>query len=548
LWLGLGLGLRFINLDLKPPSSIEIATIGYSLGHGFNQIVLDRSHDLNVLLAPLRLDTTIGYQEVFNRLVEESTHPPLYFWLTRWWAGLWLQDGDLVSLQVARSLSAVLGSLAIPGMFALGWVAVRSRWVAHLAAILMAFSPYGVYLSQEARHYTLTILWIILSTICLVTAVKLIDRQQNVPVWLSLVWIVINGLGIATHYFFVLALGSEAIAVIFFWLYNRRPQLMRYIRGLSLAGMGTLATALVWLPVVSGISDNEMTTWIATSYNLGDILLPLPRLLTWMITMLVLLPVEGVSKPIAVVSGLIILGILIWMMPTLIRQWRTAIANFPTRLPMIICWGYLAGSLILFLVLIYGMGKDISLAARYHFVYFPIITLAVAIALANCRFKSSAYPLAVAHNRIIVFMLVMALSGSITVVNNLGFQKSLRSDALADYIQETATDPTLVAMTHQTHSEIRELVALALSFERISKAKTKQLNPMFLLVGDNQYGREQFLVSVEQARKDPNLPLNLVGVNLDLKQDFLADLNCQRDRSKNLASSGYRDRFYLCQP
>ena len=189
LWLGLGLGIRLFNLDLKPPSSIEIATIGYSLGHGFNQIALDRAQDLNTLLAPLRLDTTIGYPEVFNRLVEESTHPPLYFWLTRCWAGLWLQNGDLVSLQVARSLSAVLGSLAIPSMFALGWVAVRSRWVAHLSAILMAFSPYGVYLAQEARHYTLTILWIIFSLICLVIAVKLIAQKKTVPIWLSLVWI-----------------------------------------------------------------------------------------------------------------------------------------------------------------------------------------------------------------------------------------------------------------------------------------------------------------------------------------------------------------------
>ena len=138
----------------------------------------------------------------------------------------------------------------------------------------------------------------------------------------------INGLGIATHYFFVLALGAEAIAVLFFWLYNHRRQPMRYIKGLGLAGIGTLATALVWLPVVRGISDNEMTTWIATSYDSIDVLLPLPRLLTWMITMLMLLPVEGVSKPIAVVSGSIVLGVLVWMMPTLIQQWRRAIAKF----------------------------------------------------------------------------------------------------------------------------------------------------------------------------------------------------------------------------
>ena len=227
IWVGLGLAIRLFNLELKPPASIEIATLGYSLGHGFKQIPLDQVVDLDTLLAPLRLDTAIGYSEVLRRLMEESTHPPLYFWLTRWWADLWLKDGDLVSLQVARSLSAGFGTLAIPGIFALGWMAFRSRLVAHLAAILMAFSPYGVYLAQEARHYTLTVLWVMASLACLVESVRLIRQQRSVPLWLSLVWIVVNGLGIATHYFFVLALGAEAIALVFFGLAIRDPQPVR---------------------------------------------------------------------------------------------------------------------------------------------------------------------------------------------------------------------------------------------------------------------------------------------------------------------------------
>ncbi|NJL53362.1 MAG: hypothetical protein HC930_16460 [Hydrococcus sp. SU_1_0] len=302
-WIGLGLAIRLLNLDLKPPASIEISTIGYSLGHGFKQIPLDQVVDLDTLLAPLGLDTTTGYSEVWQRLLEESTHPPLYFWLTRWWASLWLKDGDLVSLQVARSLSAVFGTLAIPGIFALGWRAFRSRLVGHFAAILMAFSPYGVYLAQEARHYTLTVLWVIASLTCLVETLRLIHQKSRIPLWLSLLWIVVNGLGIATHYFFVLTLGAEAIAIIMFWLIVKYPQPVRYLRGLSLAGIGTLATTLAWLPLAKSVSGNEMTTWIATSYQLGDVFLPIPRMLAWIITMVMLLPIEGVPKFIAIALG-----------------------------------------------------------------------------------------------------------------------------------------------------------------------------------------------------------------------------------------------------
>jgi uncharacterized membrane protein len=546
IWVGLGLGIRLLNLDLKPAASIEISTIGYSLGHGFRQIPLDRVVDLDTLLAPLRLDTAIGYPEVFKRLLEESTHPPLYFWLTRWWADIWLEDGDLVSLTIARSLSAVFGTLAIPSIFALGWVAFRSRLVAHLAAILMAFSPYGVYLAQEARHYTLTVLWVIASLTCLVEALRLIRQQRSVPLWLSLVWIVVNGLGIATHYFFVLALGAQAIAVVIFWLVIQDPQPVRYLRGLSLAGIGTMATALVWLPIARSVAGNEMTTWIATSYTLGDVLLPIPRLLAWMITMVMLLPIEGVPKTVAIGSGVVVLVILIWVMPILVQQWRRAIANSPTRLAMIIFTGYLFGSLIMFLWLIYGMGKDASLAARYHFVYFPTVILLVAVALANCRLNTTFNT--ITPNKVVTVMLIMGLLGSLTVVNDCGFRKSLHSDALAAYIQQTSAAPILVAITHKTHSEIRELVALAYSFEGLNRPQsaTSFATPQFMLVSDNQYGRDRISSNIKRFMVSESQPLNLVGVNLDLEDDILLQLGCKQDQTKNLSDSGYRDRFYIC--
>ena len=544
LWIGLGLGIRLFNLNLKPASSIEIATIGYSLGHGFNQIPRDRIIDLDTLISPLKLNTAISYTEVFDRLREESTHPPLYFWLTRWWLDLWLDNGDLVSLWVARSLSVVFGTLAIPSIFLLAWVAFRSRLIAHLAAIGMAFSPYGIYLAQEARHYTLTILWVIASLTCLIQALKLIKQKKTVPLWLSFIWIVVNGLGIATHYFYVLSLGAEAIAVIVFTLVDLDLSLTRYLRNLSLVGVGTLIAGLVWLPLLDSVSGNEMTTWIATSYDLDEILLPIARLLAWIITMLMLLPVEGVSKTIAVLSGLTMLGVLTWTMPILIKQWRRAIANSPTRYPAIVVFGYLAGSLIVFLIVVYGMGKDISLAARYHFIYFPALLVVVAVALANCKFKTTSYLYSPTYSKVVNVMLVMMLLGSLTVVSNFGFQKSRRSDSLAAYIEQT-TVPTLIAMSHKTHSEIRELVALGFSFKRLEIATEKSTASLFTLVSENHSDRQNFS-SLKQILQTQSQPVELVGLNLNVNEEELAQLGCQRDKTRNLSDSGYKDLFFQC--
>ena len=560
IWLILGLVLRLSNLDLKPASSIEIATIGYSLGHGFSAIPLDRLVSLETLLSPLRFDIGINYTNVLERLMQESTHPPLYFWLTHWWVKLWLHDGDLVSLQVARSLSAILGSLAIPAIFSLGWVAFRSRLVAHLAAVLMAISPYGIYLAQEARHYTLTILWVIASVTCLVKTIQLIHQRRTVSGWPISIWIVVNALGIATHYFFVLALGAEAIAILVFWLSNRREQTFKQWRSIYLVGCGTLVSCLAWLPVARGISDNDLTSWITTSFEPKEILEPISRLLAWVITMVMMLPVEGISTWGIIISALIILAVLIWVIPSLIQGWRSLLINPPTRMPTILLGSYLLSSIVIFFLIIYGMRKDISLAARYHFVYFPVFILLVAAAMAaywererftfsnDASWWSKFYAQAI-KNKVVVVLLILGFLGSLTVVNNLGFQKSRHSDRLAAHIRENSHFPALVAMTHETHSELRELIGLAFSFQRINSQDeflTSQ-STQFLLVQQYKNGVDTTLSSLSQILMEHPKPLDLFGVNLQVNEDKLPEIGCTIDSSIDLSNSGYRDRLYHCE-
>lgn len=91
----------------------------------------------------------------------------------------------------------------------------------------MAVSPFGIYLAQEARHYTLAILLIIASLCCLVIATRIIHRSIPLPIWVSLVWVVVNSLGIAVHYFFALTLCAEALILSGFWLEDLRLKINR---------------------------------------------------------------------------------------------------------------------------------------------------------------------------------------------------------------------------------------------------------------------------------------------------------------------------------
>ncbi len=569
--------LRFYHLEDKPASSIEIATLGFSLGHGFSQIPLDRIILASTLLSPLKLDLTINSADVINRLFAESTHPPLYFWLTHWWIGLFTNDGELVSLKVGRSLSAIFGGLAIPAIFGLSWLTFCSlgkypiaklnhRLTAHIAAIMMAFSPYGIYLAQEARHYTLSILWIIASISCLIVAIKHLYHYCKIPWWISPIWIVVNSLGIATHYFFSLALILEGFVIVGFWFWQRTygedKLSFNYWLPIIIAGLGTLAGCLVWLPVASNISSNELTDWIETGYDLDEIWQPIPRMLAWSITMVMLLPIEGVPIAIAICSGIIILLSLVWSIPALIRSYKSLNNQFA----IVLLTGYGFGAIILYLALIYGYGKDVSLAARYHFVYFPVAILILAAILAqlwhlkestnNHRFtalKRRCLPVTAfrgqkkwfdgSGKKVVAVILLMSFLGSLTVVNDFGYKKSRHSNRLAEHIYTSTTVPVIVATTYETLSELRELIALALALETNPRS-SKENEPQFVLVQRN----EQHDANLNAVLLSQSKPLDLWGVNLRANESNLNQINCIKDDEARLSDAGYKNRVYHCLP
>ncbi len=560
-WLVVGMALRFANLDAKPASSIEIATMGFSLGHGFAQIPLDRVISESTLLSPLRFDAAVSYGDIVNHLMTESTHPPLYFWLTFWWTKLFSSNGEIdASLEIGRSLSAIFGSLAIPAIFGLSWVAFRSRLVAHLAALLMAISPYGIYLAQEARHYTLSILWIIASLTCLMVATQCINRRTKLPIWVGCVWVLVNSLGMATHYFFCLALGAEALVImgLWYWDFNSQERAsfsFSYWWRIGAVGLGTLVGCLVWLPVASGVSDNELTDWIQTSYDLDDIWQPIPRLLAWLITMVMLLPIEGTPTAVIVISALVVVLVLVWLIPALIRGGKSSLDS-QFGLPLKVLIGYWLGAILIYLVVIYGLGKDISLAARYHFVYFPVVIVLIAVALAN-RWQVKASISTKRHwfygegKRVAVIVLLMGFIGSLTVINNYGFQKSRHSDSLAGHILATSTVPALVTTTYETSSQLRELIALALSFERVGQTKflsRKPKFPQFLLVRQKDTNNQDVSFStLSKILASQPKPLDLWGINLKIDSENLSQLNCIEDSESQLSDSGYQNHLYHCR-
>lgn len=583
-WIAVGAGLRLLNLTGKSPWTDEFATLVFSLGNSFKTVPLDQAISLETLLAPLRPNPTTGASAVIHHLITEDHHPPLYFVLAHWWMQLFPTNTEYVSLWAARSLPALFGVAAIPATYALGFLAFRSHFVAQLAAAMLAVSPFGIFLTQEARHYALGMLWVIASLGCLVIAVQHLSRQKPLPISIALGWVIINTLGIATHYFFSLTLCAEAIALIGFGIlsHNLFPGLI--IRGkkrqkpiptphpswwrIAIVVAGTLGGCLIWIPVLLTGYDSQMTQWIKTSHpTILTLISPVFQALAAWITMLCLLPVESPSIALMIASGAVMLMFFIYAVPILYRGFITLLRQSESRLATGILGGFVVGAIALFFTITYLLGIDLTRGARYNFVYFPAVPVLLAAALAMI-WKGSKVPDAILQadaqtsptnpqssrlkttgKQAVAIIWFIGLLSGITVASNLGYQKYYRPDLLLRVMQQASSVPMLIATTHNTLVQTGEIMGIAWEFKR--SQPTLPDSPKFLLAHQAQDRCEEIACSasgtLQQTLAQLPRPLDLWLVN------FQAPIqpeppNCfAEDKSQYQTSvNGYSSRLYHC--
>lgn len=543
-WCTIALILRLINLDAKPIWSDEFATLAFSLGHGFHRVALDTAIAPELLLFPLKIDPTMGISAVPQRLFIESNHPPIYFMLTHLWVKWLGVPGDLVPIGIARSLSVGFGVATVPALFGLGWLCFNSRRVSHLAAALMAVSPFGVYLAQEARHYTLAMLLAIASCACIAVAIKRLQGQFSLPVWLIFVTVIVNTLGMAVHFFFIFLLIGEGLIVLRFWVKDIRRYPLQFPplkpwKGFYAMALGTAIGCLVWLPIFLTIStgDNQLIAWTLPSRN--HFIDPIFRLFAWLITMVIILPVEQQPLPIILISSavaLITLGIFgkVWL-----NGWR-----FTPRWwqDVVKLWaGLILVIMGMFLAMAWGIGLDLTLAARYQFIYFPVVLLIAAAGLAKGWEISGQYQWL---RYAIAWIFVVSLFSGLMVVYNLAYQKPDRPELVATQIYPHLNSdiPTLIATVHKSHEQTGEMMGIALELQKLGVDKNF---PFFLLAHRHNYDSLTATNTLENTINQWPKPMNLWMINFAADFDpFL--YNCQRESGIKSPVPGYYLRMYRC--
>ncbi len=515
-FIALGVALRFWHLNLKPLWLDEVLTGLLSLGHRYKDVPIEEVIPLSTLQHLFTLQPNLSCSEIARSVATESTHPPLFFCLMHQWLN-WVEPVAQPLSWKLRALPALFGVFAIAAVYCLNRIAF-SPAAGLMGAAFMAVSPFGVYLSQEARHYTLPILLITLALLGLIQIQHELYSQRQLPrpvVWLS--WGVVNSIGCYVHYFFLLACIAQLLTLTGLMFWRRRTLPRGSWVALSLVIAGVTLSYLPWLPVVLGDFGRPETGWLPKPANI----VPLYQTLVAWLLMVIALPVESQPLWIQVPVGLLMIGFGIWVawqglggLKQLWRQHSTHLATF-TLSCFILC------VLLQFFAIIYLLGKDISIAPRYNFVYFPAIC-----ALLGASFNRSHKSQVTSQNFSAWFLLkpsffivlLVGILSCVFVVSDLAFQKPYNPQQVAQNMNLEPTAPLMIVMGYHSFQDVALGLSFALAIDQLNLSESKSTAGASFVFMNLEPSYELFWQKLSKLPASPRNLLNLWVVAPGLKR------------------------------
>jgi uncharacterized membrane protein len=275
-----------------------------------------------------------------------SIDPPLYYVLLHFWLNISRDDAFI------RLLSALPGIATVPALYLLARDLFDTR-VGLVAAAILALSPLQIFYAQEARMYSLLVLFSILSTWTYLRAQKT-NRARD---WV--LWIIATLAALYTHNFaglLLLALDLDALAR---WQRDR-ASLSRVVVANVVIGVAFLPWFIVLLPKFSWLAP---ALWLQPPTILHPLLtlyaftfgytLPLPLsalalflLLAALAFLCIALWRQGVNASLRLLVLTLLLPILITL---LVSQWRSVyldrlLLESSPALSILLAWGIVASN------------------------------------------------------------------------------------------------------------------------------------------------------------------------------------------------------------
>lgn len=370
--------MRFWKLETKPLWGDELYTAFYSLGKNPFELpageLLPLSDYWNLLAYP---PDSSPWQAAYA-VTAYSNHPPLFFMMMNGWLR-WCGS----SIWTLRALPALFGVLFVVGGYYLG-CAVGGAKAGRYTALLMAVSPYGIYLSQEARHYSLAVA---IATFSLTVWLQLLeeitsDDKNRCSKYHWIAWIVLNSLGLWVHYFYGFCIAAQwALTSAQFWqkrlAANRSIAIRKWLLAMSLT---PVLCAPLWPTLLAHAQSGENISWLSRSLPWWQVvLLPWLQSIAASVFMLILLPIEESSLGVTVLS-IIAMWAVFWLV---LQQGVLGLLTAPRCCKRQLLVEYILCVFIAMLAITYETGNDLTVAPRYFLALYPAVAAVVACGLAH---------------------------------------------------------------------------------------------------------------------------------------------------------------------
>ncbi len=450
--IALGAILRFWHLGLKPLWMDEVITTIFSLGKNYHDFPLDVVFPLHQVRELFTYQSGVSCQQISQNLASQSTHPPLFFCAMYNWLG-WLSPLGSDWVTKLRSPSALLGVGTILAIYIVNRIAF-SPTSGLIAGLFMAVSPFAVYLSQEARHYTLPMLLITLALWGLIQIQQDLEHNRfRFGVWL--LWVIINSIGLYVHYFFALAFISQ-ISTLILLLYLRRDKILKLPQiylGLIISTCGVIISFAPWLLVLFQHFNHSETNWLPAP----TIIAPLYQTLISWVLMVIAFPVENQTLIIKAICGFLMVVFAVWVGRKVFSGLKLLWVNQTTYLSTLTLISFTVFIWLQLWGISYFLGKDITFVPRYHFVYYPSFCALIA---ASFSAKSTIKDKLWKNQRSILIFVLVGIISCMFVVSNFMFQKPFQPEKVAQKMNLDSATPLMLIVRYSNYQD----VALGLSF------------------------------------------------------------------------------------
>ena len=208
---------------------------------------------------------SFSFGGIIDDLTGSMLFPPLYFLLIRIW--VFLAGSSPAAL---RSFSALWGIAAIPVAYLLARE-MFGRKAAVAGSILIIFSSFLIYYSQEAKMYAMWWTLILASNLFFVRAVKQGARWPDLSLYVA-----VTAAALWTHNFTLLIILSQAIYVVS--VLRPRERVRRWLLAFLCVALLYSPWVVIFLVKNLAVSQGDRMGEAITRTQTGTIWIPLPTL------------------------------------------------------------------------------------------------------------------------------------------------------------------------------------------------------------------------------------------------------------------------------